>query len=153
MALKPTLIGQRLTLRDFLPSDAGDRLALGQSPEILRMFGADASRFGELTEPATEEWINTLSRHPFAWAAEHAGKFIGEIRLDALDERDRRARLAIGVYDPDLLGRRLGRQAINLLLTHAFAAMELHRVGLRVLAFNARAIRCYRSCGFVEEGR
>ncbi|WP_051928544.1 GNAT family N-acetyltransferase [Palleronia rufa] len=30
--------------------------------------------------------------------------------------------------------------------------MALHRVDLRVRAFNARAIRCYLSCGFRHEG-
>ncbi|WP_211857282.1 GNAT family N-acetyltransferase [Plastoroseomonas hellenica] len=29
----------------------------------------------------------------------------------------------------------------------------MHRVSLRVLAGNARAIACYSKCGFVEEGR
>ena len=31
--------------------------------------------------------------------------------------------------------------------------LGLHRVGLRVLAYNDRAIRCYKKCGFREEGR
>ncbi|SFC50117.1 GNAT family N-acetyltransferase [Tropicimonas isoalkanivorans] len=30
--------------------------------------------------------------------------------------------------------------------------MGLHRVDLRVLSFNTRAIACYRACGFVHEG-
>lgn len=30
--------------------------------------------------------------------------------------------------------------------------MKLHRVDLRVLSYNRRAIACYRRCGFVEEG-
>ena len=30
--------------------------------------------------------------------------------------------------------------------------MNLHRVALDVNADNARAIACYRKCGFVEEG-
>ncbi len=29
----------------------------------------------------------------------------------------------------------------------------LHRVDLSVLAYNTRAIACYRACGFIEEGR
>jgi RimJ/RimL family protein N-acetyltransferase len=153
MAIKPALIGHDLTLRDFIPADAADRLALGQTPEIIRMFGSDPSKVGRLGEAAVKDWISDLAKHPFAWAIEHAGKWIGEIRLDALDEHDRRAKLAIGLYDPQLLGRGLGRQAVTLLLAHAFTVMSLHRVGLRVLAYNARAIRCYAACGFVEEGR
>jgi RimJ/RimL family protein N-acetyltransferase len=30
--------------------------------------------------------------------------------------------------------------------------MALHRVSLRVVAYNVRAIRCYSACGFVGEG-
>ena len=38
-------------------------------------------------------------------------------------------------------------------MRHAFDDLGLRRVDLRVLAYNERAIRCYLSCGFVEEGR
>ena len=153
MTIKPTLIGPDLTLRDFLPADVADRLALGQDPGIIRMFGGDSSRIERLEESSVKHWIDRLADHPFAWAIEHEGRWIGEIRLDALDEHDRRAKLAIGLYNPDLLGRGLGRQAITLLLVHAFTVMTLHRVGLRVLSYNTRAIRCYATCGFLEEGR
>jgi ribosomal-protein-alanine N-acetyltransferase len=30
--------------------------------------------------------------------------------------------------------------------------MQLHRVDMRVLTFNRRAIGCYEKCGFVHEG-
>jgi RimJ/RimL family protein N-acetyltransferase len=30
--------------------------------------------------------------------------------------------------------------------------LKLHRIDLRVLAFNQRAIACYEKCGFVREG-
>lgn len=153
MPIKPTLIGPDLTLRDFGAADIADRLALGQTPEIIRMFGGDSSNPGTLNEAAISDWIGGLAKHPYAWAIEHVGKWIGEIRLDALDGHDRRAKLASGLYDPRLLDLRLGRQAITLLLAHAFTVMTLHRISLRVLAYNARAICCYKACGFIEEGR
>jgi len=43
--------------------------------------------------------------------------------------------------------------ATRLVLDHAFRSMNLHRVDLRVLAFNHGAIASYRKCGFVQEGR
>ena len=78
---------------------------------------------------------------------------LGEIGLNAVDQHDRRARLAVGLYDPSKLGMGLGREAICLVLEHAFENLGLHRVALRVVAYNTRAIRCYLACGFVEEGR
>ncbi len=41
--------------------------------------------------------------------------------------------------------------AIRLVLHQAFDALGLHRIGLRVIAYNERAIRCYRACGFSEQ--
>ena len=35
-------------------------------------------------------------------------------------------------------------------LRHAFGKLGMHRVDLKVLADNARAIAAYRACGFVE---
>ena len=149
----PVLIGSSVTLRRPRSEDVLDRLALGQAPEIVRMFGADPAAVRPLTEVATREWIDRLGQHPHAWVIEHDGKFLGEIRLDAVDDNDRRARLAVGLYDPAKLGLGLGRQAIRLVLGHAFHGLKLHRVGLRVVEYNVRAIRCYLACGFVEEGR
>ena len=76
----------------------------------------------------------------------------GEVRLDNLDDTDRRARLAIGLLRPRDLGLGIGRQAVRLALAHAVDVLALHRVDLRVLAFNQRAIRCYQACGFRHEG-
>jgi hypothetical protein len=39
------------------------------------------------------------------------------------------------------------------MLDHAFGTLRLHRVALFVFEFNERAIRAYRRCGFVVEGR
>ncbi|MDR6899147.1 RimJ/RimL family protein N-acetyltransferase [Rhizobium miluonense] len=75
------------------------------------------------------------------------------IRLDNVNPQDKRATMAIGIYDPALLGKGFGTEAIMLLLRHAFGEMELHRIGIRVLAYNQRAIRAYEKCGFVVEGR
>ena len=39
------------------------------------------------------------------------------------------------------------------MLDHAFGTLGLHRIALTVFEFNERAIRAYRRCGFVVEGR
>jgi [ribosomal protein S5]-alanine N-acetyltransferase len=153
MTASPTLSGKSVTLRAPKPGDVADRLALGRAPEVMRMFGVDSSVLPRLTEGAAKRWIDSLAAHPHAWVVEHEGRLLGEIRLDDLDEHDRRARLAVGLYDPAKLGVGLGREAIRLVLKHAFENLGLHRVSLRVVDYNILAIRCYRACGFVEEGR
>jgi [ribosomal protein S5]-alanine N-acetyltransferase len=149
----PELEGDRVRLRPFRQSDVAERLALGRSPEIVRSFGGDPDGLPPLGEEEARAWVERNLAHPLCWAVDVEGRLLGEARLDGLDRHDRRARLAIGLYDVSQLGKGLGREVIRLVLSHAFGTLRLHRVDLRVLAHNERAIRCYRACGFIEEGR
>lgn len=149
----PELIGPRVRLRPFHHSDVAGRFALGRSPEIVHSFGGNPEGLPPYSESDAHSWVERNIKHPLCWAVEVDDRLLGEARLDGLDLHDRRARLATGLYDVSQLGKGLGRELINLVLSHAFETMRLHRVDLRVLAFNERAIRCYRACGFVEEGR
>ena len=153
MRQAPTLSGGNLVLRPPVPSDVDARLGLGRSPEILRGLGVDSADASPLTRSEVVAWLDKIATSPTAWVVAFNGRFLGEIRLRDVDQTDRRARLGIAFYDPTVLGQGLGRTAIRLLFPHAFQDLQLHRLSLRVLADNARAIACYKACGFVEEGR
>jgi RimJ/RimL family protein N-acetyltransferase len=45
-----------------------------------------------------------------------------------------------------------GSEAMRLTLNYAFNELNLHRVGLDVLDYNARALHVYEKLGFVHEG-
>ena len=147
------LVGINVVLRPPEAADAVARQALGSDPEIHRMFGGSQSDLVPHSAQQATGWLKGLQEHPYAWIIEVGRRMIGEIRLDRLDMGDRRATLAIGIFDPEALGRGYGTEAIQLLLGHAFGEIGLHRVSLRVLAYNERAIRCYEKCGFIVEGR
>ena len=142
-----------LRLRAPRAEDVAQRLALGNAPEIMRMFGVDPAQLPLLTYDRAKAWVDGLAAHPHAWIVEHQGRCLGEVRLDEVDAERKRCRLAIGFYDPRKLGMGLGREAIYLALAHAFDVLGLRQVVLRVIAYNERAIRCYRACGFVEIDR
>jgi RimJ/RimL family protein N-acetyltransferase len=148
----PLLEGLHVRLRAPRPDDLDARVALGRQPEIVRMFGGDLRRPAALPREVAASWLERLGRHPHAWIVEVEGRLLGEIRLDNVDRHDRRASLAIGLFDPALLGRGYGSEAVRLVLAYAFTELALHRVSARVLADNARAIRCYEKCGFTIEG-
>jgi RimJ/RimL family protein N-acetyltransferase len=147
------LIGLRVMLRRPRESDVEERKSLGRHPEVVRGFGVILSAPETITAEEAETWVARLVEHSHAWVIEHAGRLIGEVRLDNIDCIDRRASLAAGIYDPQLLGKGFGSESIMLCLNHAFTELKLHRISARVLASNARAIACYRKCGFTEEGR
>lgn len=140
-------------LRRPCEADIDARFALGTNADIARMFGVSRDNVRPFTRDAAEKWVRNFDLHPHAWIIEAEGSLIGEIRLDRVDLQDRRASMAIGIYDTAFLGRGFGSKAIKLVLGHAFGALQLHRISVRVLAYNHRAIRAYEKCGFVTEGR
>jgi RimJ/RimL family protein N-acetyltransferase len=149
----PLLTGSRVVLRPPVEADVSARQALGLDPEIHRMFGGSRDRLAPYTEEMARGWLSMMREDPHAWVIDVGAGLIGELRLEKLDLLDKRATLAIGILDPAALGKGYGTEAIRLVLAHAFGALGLHRIGLRVLAYNERAIRCYQKCGFVIEGR
>lgn len=50
-------------------------------------------------------------------------------------------------------GRGYGKDSIKTLLEYLFMNKGAHRTELEVVDYNQRAISCYKSCGFIEEGR
>lgn len=148
----PVLRTPRLVLRRPIASDIADRLALGRDPEIYRNLGADIRHLQPLTDEQAKAWVEHIAGHPAAWVIEFEGRAIGEILLDNFVEADRRAGLIIGVLDPACLGRGLGTEAIRAVAEFAFDVLGLHKLSMRVLSFNTRAIRAYERVGFVREG-
>ncbi|WP_244519950.1 MULTISPECIES: GNAT family protein [unclassified Ensifer] len=139
-------------LRRPQAGDVEARLAIGREPEIHRMFGGSASFTRPYGQVDAAAWLQRIIEHPAAWIINRDG-LVGEVRLDNVNHCDRRASFAIGILDPKLLGQGLGTAATKLVLAYAFGALALHRISLRVLAFNERAVASYLKCGFSVEGR
>lgn len=147
------LKGANVLLRPASLTDAEARLALGMDADIVEMFGVSRSDVKPMTKDAAHNWAQGQAENPNAWIIEIEGRLVGEIKLHSFNVQDRRASMAVAIYDPTLLGKGIGSEAIRLLTGHAFMEMKLHRIGIRVLAYNTRAIRAYEKCGFVVEGR
>lgn len=80
------------------------------------------------------------------------GVHIGSIGLHHLDWVSRHAELGIMIGDEAYRGKGYGADAIRTLLGFAFSEMNLHRVELLAMEYNARGIACYRRVGFKHEG-
>lgn len=152
----PTLVGPRVTLRAYRDDDRVARQRHGWHREIERGYGYE-SPTRAMTDDEVQAWLAYLAARSgngaVCWAVECDGELAGHASLLDVREGGRKARLAIGMYAPRFMGRGLGTEAIRLVLRHAFGTLGMHRVDLKVLDFNDRAIAAYRACGFVEEGR
>ncbi|WP_317135572.1 GNAT family N-acetyltransferase [Nonomuraea phyllanthi] len=151
-AEKPTLAGERVTLRPVGPEHVDDLVALVSDPEVRRLTG---SRGTIGLEPA-RRWCATRKDHSdrldLAIHAEPGEDYVGEIVLNELDPYNLSCNLRIALAGERAVGRGYGTEAIRLVLDHAFATTPLHRIGLGVYAFNERARHVYKKVGFVEEG-
>ena len=81
------------------------------------------------------------------------GRLIGTCAFSQLDGDNGSALYHITIGEPDAWGRGYGTEATQLMIDHAFGSLGLHRIALFVFEFNERAIRAYRRCGYVVEGR
>jgi RimJ/RimL family protein N-acetyltransferase len=147
----PRLVGKRVILRRPVSRDIEDRLTCGRNREIVRMFGGDTRNLEPLTREEAVAWYKRIESNQLEWMIEYGGKCVGNARL-TVDNANRRARYAIGIFDISKLGMGLGTEATQIVLDYAFSKLGLHRVDLRTLDHNTRAIACFQKCGFVKEG-
>ncbi len=80
-------------------------------------------------------------------------RLVGSCAFSQLDGENGSALYHITIGEKDAWGRGYGTEATKLMLEHAFGTLRLHRIALAVFEFNERAIRAYRACGFIVEGR
>ena len=78
---------------------------------------------------------------------------IGNTSLMNIDWVSRNAEVGIFIGEKSYWSRGYGREAMKLMLRHAFKTLNLHRVFLRVYEHNQRGIRAYEHAGFIHEGR
>jgi len=146
------IVGKKVILRGFEEKDIEKMVQWRNDPDMNRHFFE--------YEPSTIEkqrrWLETLSsRHDerFFVISNRRGEVIGTVGLAKIDCRSRNAewgRFVIG--DKKYLGKGYGLEAMYLSAQYAFTHLNLHRLYLKVFAWNKNARAMYESFGFRKEG-
>ena len=89
----------------------------------------------------------------FVIEALDSAQSIGVTSLENINWCDRASEVGIIVGDQAYWGKGYGTDAMRVLLRVGFDWYNLHRIYLRVIADNERAIRSYEKCGYQHEGR
>ena len=149
------LIGQKVRLRAINREDLERLCQFNNDVEVEVAGGGDPPMPQSLARLQAEFDANAAKggRDGTFFGIEADGVFIGQCGLYDLNGENGSAMLGIAIGDKNYWGKGYGRDAIRVLLDYAFRLRSLRRVGLSVNGNNARAIRAYRACGFVEEGR
>jgi RimJ/RimL family protein N-acetyltransferase len=77
---------------------------------------------------------------------------IGLLELSGIQWSHGTAYIGLGLGDAAHRGRGLGEDALRVGLRFGFDELNLHRIWLTVIGYNARAIALYERLGFVREG-
>lgn len=149
------LRGQHVTLRPFERDDVKRQHELMANVDlVLPAYGS----WEPTSLAAHEKWFDKHAEkeeEQTNFAIEVDGKFVGFINLHpwSVNRRAGVASFGMAILDPAYVGKGYGREALGLFLDWAFRIQNFRRIGLITWADNQRAVRCYKACGFVEEGR
>ena len=143
------LRGERVVLREAQSSDRAELERLRADPEIDHFMGVDSAPEGSIWNrifvgAASGALADFVLQHP-------DGQIIGLLSFWERPIPHHAAELSIWLAH-DYRGLGYGTDALQLGLRHIFERFRLHKVYLRVLPYNSRAIGCYERCGFRKEG-
>jgi RimJ/RimL family protein N-acetyltransferase len=152
----PRLYGEKIMLREYRKEDLPSMRKWVNDPVVVDNL-SDIFLYPHSVHE-TESFLNTMLEGKsgfkgFVIADRETEDYIGQIDLVKVDWKNRAGELGIIIGAAEHRGRGIGAKAIRLLQDFAFNRLNLHRLQLSVHDYNEQAIRCYRKCGFREEGR
>jgi UDP-4-amino-4,6-dideoxy-N-acetyl-beta-L-altrosamine N-acetyltransferase len=148
----PFIIGERIYLRPLEMEDI-DSFILWLNDEEIRQY---LQRTSPLNWNREKEFVEKLYRDDreiiLGMVLKENNRLIGNIGLHKISVPYRQAELGIFIGDKSCWSKGYGTEALNIMLGYGFDQLNLHRIHLTVLSFNARAIRAYEKVGFRQEG-
>lgn len=153
--LRPAFLkGRKVELVPLSREDAAATWRWMNDLEIVLNYGSDPF---PVTLQAQQDYLGGLAARKDALilGIRRKGReeLIGIGGLSHIEWVNQRAELTICIGEKADQGKGYGTEATELILNHAFTRLNLHSVLLRVIAYNARAQRCYEKCGFKPIGR
>lgn len=107
------------------------------------------------TEESHNYWLHTMveTGKVAQFVIEVKGKDkIGSVFLRDIDRKNKKAEFGIFIGEDRYQGKGYGTEATELILQYGFRQLGLHKITLRVLEKNKRAIGSYEKAGFKKEG-
>lgn len=123
-------------------------------PEIIAWLG---NNFLYITKDVDADWYRNYLQHRdkavrFAIVENATNAMVGTAQLTDMHAINRAAEFSIAIGEKEYWNKGAGHTAIQMIIQHGFQDLNLHRIYLRVLARNVRAIHLYKKAGFLQEG-
>lgn len=141
----------------LVPLDKEDAATIArwtEDGEYLRLQDTGIARQHTATRVAADIEREADSETAFEFGIRRVedDALIGTIGLFDVEWGNRNAWIGVGLGHRADWGKGYGSEAMRLVLRYAFSELNVHRVQLTVIAYNARAIAMYEKLGFVREG-
>ena len=149
------LAGKAVVLRPLRVADRIKSMRWRNDPDVRD--GILGYRF-PVTEEMEADWVDAVlkdqSRTRVVLAIEDKtdSALVGFVYLNNIYWFARNAEFGMLIGERDRQGKGLARETLELVANYAFGTLNLHKIYLRVVAFNKRALNLYRTFGFAEEG-
>lgn len=154
MQFKPLFTGTLVRLAAPTPDDHRHFARWSENDQYLRIMDNDPAR--PLSPEAHAAWEQSFLSAPnmflFRLRMLADDTLIGLVGLADVQWTNQTAMLGIAIGDPAYWGKGYGSDALRLIVNYAFDELNLYRVWLSVIGYNARAIAVYEKAGFKPEG-
>lgn len=150
----PTLAAPRLQLRWIEAADLEDLYGVFSDPEVMRFWSHTAWPHRDEASIYLEAIHRGFDQGDLLqWGIALRGdnRIVGTTTLYAIDQGQGRAELGFALAR-DHWGRRYAREALTVLMDHAFGPMGLRRIEADVDPRNQASLRTLEALGFRREG-
>ncbi|MCX6723040.1 MAG: GNAT family protein [Candidatus Staskawiczbacteria bacterium] len=150
----PFLVGQKIYLRTIDENDLNEEYQSWLNDEEVCHFNSH-HRFPNYKENMLDYYSNiikTKNNIILAVIDKKNEKHIGNIALQEINYIDRSAELAIIIGNKDYWGKGIGEEAGQLIVTHGFKTMNLHRIYCGTSKENIGMQKLASKLGFKQEG-
>lgn len=141
--------GDKVVLRALEDRDLEDMRRWRNDPEMARWHFSP----WPISEDAQRAWYENQKNRKDGqlFIVEFEGQSVGYAVCMDMDARSRSIEVGLHLA-AEARGKGLGKDTFTTLVRFCFQELNMHRVWLRVYAFNDRAIGLYESMGFQREG-
>lgn len=150
----PLLEGERIRLRAFRDDDLHDLFAVHSDPEVMRYWSFPVWTELEQARPRLESAMTGSDpTRLLCWAMTKRDddRLIGGVTMYDINPEQGRAEIGYSLGSAHW-GQGLAKEALQLVLGHAFGALHLRRVEADIDPRNEASVRLIERLGFVREG-
>ena len=148
----PFIVGDRIYLRPLLDVEDADIFVSWLNDTEIRQYLGVTSPMNRLRE---QEYLASLYKNErnlgLGIMLKTNDELIGSVGLHDISLAHRHAEIGIFIGNKNCWSKGYGGEALKLMMGHGFDQLNLHRIFLKVMSFNTRAIRAYEKIGFKKE--